>query len=226
MEFIKTRLESLIDGIILAAVIGVGVAVWSLISKLPPPIIFVAGLATFAAIIFIWIQLGIWRERTKKKISKLSDEELGETIHKWISKPIYKYKIQSNVRGDAFFSFTIENPYKRGVEIIRLKDEPSVIRLGVNIVSTDELVSKISALSELKQAEIASGLIIELSRLGVSWSKVKPPLKEFVIEDAIVISDELTEFYLLQHIRFMDRVVIIANEYVGMMTRQYGKKAF
>lgn len=219
MGFIKRRLESLIDGVILAAIIAGGVAVWSLVSKLPPPIIFVAATATFAAIIIIWNQLAMWRERTKKKISGLSDKEFRETIRGWIDKPLYKYKIQSNARYDAFFSFTVENPFKRVVEIIRPKDDPFVIRLGVNLVLTDEQVSKMSALPEPKQAGIVSGLIMELARMGILWSGVKPPLKEFVIEDIIPIDDGLTEFCLLQHIRFMDRVIIMATEYIKMMTR-------
>ena len=75
-------------------------------------------------------------------------------------------------------------------------------------------------LPEPKRSDAVSGLIMELARIGIAWSGVKHPLKEFVIQDSILIDDRLTEFYLLEHIWFMDRVIVIANEYINMITRK------
>ena len=162
-------------------------------------------------------QVATWRERTKKGISKLSDRELREVIRRWIDKPFFK--VQTNEKDGALFSFTVENPYKRAVEIMRHEKIPSVIQLGVNLVITEEQESIISKLPEPKKSDAVSDLIMELARIGISWSGVKHPLKEFVIEDTIPIDDGLTEFYLLEHIWFMDRAIVIAIEHIKKVTR-------
>lgn len=168
-------------------------------------------------------QIAIWRERTEKKISKLSDEELRGVIRRWIDKPYFK--VQTNEKDGVLFSFTIENPCQRRVEIVRYKKEPFVICLGVNIVIADGQVSIMSELPEPKRSDVVSGLIMELARIGIAWSGVKHPLKEFVIEDSILIDDGLTEFYLLQHIGFMDRAIVLVIEYIKMITRQFSASA-
>jgi hypothetical protein len=219
-DFLKHPIVQLVGGPAILAVIA-----WIVthLAKLALWQIWLTIIISICGGLFIVNQIAIWRERTKKKISKLSDEELREIIRRWIDKPFLK--VQTNEKDGVLFSFTIENPYKRKVEIVRYKKNPFVIYLGVRIVISDEHLSIMSELPEPKRSDAISGLIMELARIGIAWSGVKYPLKEFEIEDSIPIDDGLTEFYLLQHILFMDRVIIIAVEYIKMITRQFSASA-
>lgn len=63
-DWIKRRIEGLLDNIIFALCFTGGVVMWSIVSKLPGPIIFVIGLAVFALI--LWIFATIKGELLKK----------------------------------------------------------------------------------------------------------------------------------------------------------------
>ncbi len=66
MEWLKKRFESFLDNTIFAAIITGGAVVWSILSKLPAPIIFVIGLAVFSLILFILkISRGILSRKPK-----------------------------------------------------------------------------------------------------------------------------------------------------------------
>lgn len=53
-DWIKRRIEGLLDNIIFASLCTVGVVIWSAVIKLPGPIIFIIGLAAFALILWIF----------------------------------------------------------------------------------------------------------------------------------------------------------------------------
>lgn len=219
-DFLNNRIVQLVGG---PAVLAVITWILTHLAKLPLWAIWVTIIISVCVGLLIVNQIAIWRERTKKKISELSDEELREVIRRWIDKPFFK--VQTNEKDEVLFSFTIENPYKRQIEIVRDRKNSFVIYLGVTINVPDEHVSIISELQEPRRSDVISGLIMELARIGIAWSGVKHPLKEFVIQDSILIDDRLTEFYLLEHIWFMDRAIIIVAEYIKMITRQLSASA-
>ena len=214
-DFIKHPIVQLVGGPAVLAVIT-----WTLtyLAKLESWQIWLTVIFSVGVGLLIVNQIAIWRERTKKKIGELSNEELRGTIRRWIDKPYFK--VQKNEKDGLLFSFTIENQHKRQVEVFRAKEEPFTLRLGTKIVVADEHASVICELPEGERIIALSGLVMELARAGIAWSGVKHPLKEFVIEDSMPIGDGLTEFYLLQHIWLMDSTTVIALAYLNMITRK------
>ena len=65
-EWIKRRRDGLIDNVIFALLVAIGITVWSAIKSLSPPIIFVLALATFALILFIFWLIRHFTRRDKQ----------------------------------------------------------------------------------------------------------------------------------------------------------------
>jgi len=63
-DWLNRRIEGLLDNAIFGAIVAGGAIVWSILSKLPAPVIFVIGLAVFALILLI---LRITRDILSKK---------------------------------------------------------------------------------------------------------------------------------------------------------------
>ena len=219
-DFLNHRIVQLVGG---PAVLAVITWIVTHLAKLALWQIWLTIILSVCVGLLIVNQIAVWWERTKKNISQLSDEELRGMIRRWIDKPFFK--VQKNEKDGLLFSFTVENPHKRRVEILRQKKEPFVINLATTIVVADELVSIMSELPEPERSVALPGLVMELARIGIAWGGVKHPLKEFIIQDTIPIDDGLTEFYLLQHIWFMDRATVIALGYIDMITRKHSASA-
>ena len=209
MEFIKRRLESLIDGVIVAAIIAVGVAVWSLVSKLPPPIIFVAAMATFAAIIIIWNQLGIWRERTKKKLSKYSEKELETVIREWVDIPSLSFRRQEPEQ-TRYFKFLLTDNFNRYVTIIREKSEPSMILILSEMTFPDDK----QQLTQANWETLADRLSLELARLGIqfTFNGIPNQLQRIRVTEPVIIDDSLTGFHFRQRVIFVIRALVLAQQ--------------
>lgn len=105
-DWFKRRIEGLVDNIIFALVLSGGVVVWSLISKLPGPVIFVTGLAVFALILFI---LKITRDILSKKPNDAeqkakTDTELPPTL------PSHTYIVDTYIRGRVIYLMDLLAP--------------------------------------------------------------------------------------------------------------------
>lgn len=74
-NWLNRRIEGLLDNAIFGAIVAGGTIVWSILNKLPAPLIFVIGLAVFALILFI---LKITRDILSKK-PKDAEQKSTET---------------------------------------------------------------------------------------------------------------------------------------------------
>jgi len=215
MEFIKRRLESLIDGVIVAAIIAGCVAVWSLVSKLPSPIIFVAAIATFAAIIIIWNQIVIWRERTKKKLSQYSDKELETVVREWVDIPSLSFSRQEPEQTE-YFKFLLTDNSGRYVTITRNKNEPSMILILSEMTFPDDK----QQLNQANWKTLRDRLSLELARLGIefTYSGIANQPKSVRVTEPVIIEDSLTSF------RFRQSVVLVIRALV--LTKLVGEYTF
>lgn len=209
MEFIKRILEKIIAGVIVAAIIAGGVAVWSLISKLPSPIIFVAAITTFAAIIIIWNQLGIWRERTKKKLSKYSEKEIEAVIREWIDIPTLSFRRQEPEQ-DLYFKFLLTDNFGRHINIIRKRNQPSMILIVAEMTFPDSR----QQLTQANWQTLADRLSLELARLGIEFifNGVPNPLQRVRVTEPIIIDDSLTGFHFMQRVMLVIRALVLAQQ--------------
>jgi hypothetical protein len=71
-DWFKGRLESILDNLVLAGIIAMGVALWALIRTLPGPIIFTIALATFALVMFVLRMILSLQDRQEKKREHVS----------------------------------------------------------------------------------------------------------------------------------------------------------
>jgi hypothetical protein len=220
MDFLRKRLDSLIDGIILAIVLGTGAAVWSIISKLPQPIIFVVGISTLAAVLVVWNQLGVWRERHKKKLSKYSEQELETAIHQWVDIPAFSFK-RLEAEQNLYYKYLITDNFGHQVIIIRDKNDASVIQI-ISDMTID--VPGGSSLSQSDWKKVANKVSLELARLGVEYVFNGTPnqFERVRIIEPVIIDDSLTGFYFRQRILFVVRALILIAVVANDALREMG----
>ena len=213
MGWFKKRLENLQDSIIFALLVAVGVAVWSLISNLPLQIIFVIGIATFAATLTVLNQTNIWRDRRRKQISKFSNQEVEDTILKWITIP--SFSVQRNVDPNALFSFMVKDSQERAVTIARAKDDPSQLVLAIKKQLLEDTKTKLEALEKSTSSQLIFNLRLELIRLGIGFQGVDWPLNQITLSDFVALDDSLTKTYFLGRVLFIRRAQLLIGECIG-----------
>lgn len=194
---------------------------WSFISSLPGPIIFVLSITTFAVILTGINQIKVLREQ--KRLSKYSDKELEDTIRKWIDKPYYK--IQRREINDRLFSYNVEPIEGEGlVEVARFPKDRSQLHIGVQITVPIEVTSFLSALPEPLRSNMIDDLGMELTRFGIRFDLLTQPFKVLNIEDIVNIDDGLNEFHFLEHVTFVFKALAMVRGYLTILLRSRGFK--
>lgn len=93
-DWLNRRIEGLLDNIIFAAIVAVGAIVWSLLSQLSAPVVFVIGLAAFALILFIL-------KTTRDILSKKPKENKSNTEPSMSVLQSHAYITDTYIRGRA-----------------------------------------------------------------------------------------------------------------------------
>jgi hypothetical protein len=178
------------------------------IAKLPLWQIWLATLFGIGCAFWIINQIGIWRKRHRKKLSKLSDKELEETIYKWLAIPGFAITRQST-KEPEIFHLSLSLP-KNGinVDIVKSKLYSDMVFVMSRIIYSERHLSQ----QELNR--VRSKIDIEMARLGVEF--IPPPetvsqQAQIIVQVAIPITDELTAFEFRQTTTLIARALLLVK---------------
>ena len=194
MGWFKKRLESTLDNIIFAAIVAGGIGVWSLMSSLPGPIIFALVVVVFAGILVVLNQVRTWRENRKKKLLKISDEEIEDTIYKWVRPPHFDIHEQKIDKKTFFFQIIVTDSAKREVFISRKREQPSQLELRSSVetlVGAEKTL--FTRLEQVEQEQIILRLEMELARVGIGHDNINFPLDKIVLVEIVSLDDLVGE---------------------------------
>jgi hypothetical protein len=212
MRWINKRLDSIQDNIIFGAIVAVGIGVWSMISNLPGPIIFVLVVVILAGVLVILNQIRTWRENRKKKFSQLSKQEIEDTIYKWVRIPFFDVKDKTSNKDIYFFQIGVTDPAKREVVISRNKDKPTQLELRSSV---EALVGAektfLRHLEQVEQEQIILRLEMELARVGIGHDDIKFPLDKIVLVEIVSIDDLADEVHFRERIMFVLRAATLCQ---------------
>lgn len=114
---------------------------------------------------FLWIinQVNTWRERHKRGFATQNNEQIEDTLRKWLDKKQYSL---THIKNDSdLFCFVATDMQKRPVNVMRPKNEPQVVRLL--LVISEEQIEK---LSNSQQNIVKHAIGLEMARLGILWN--------------------------------------------------------
>ena len=176
---------------------------------------YLIALSIVAAVVLIIVginQVDTWRERHRKKISKLSDKEVKELILKWIVKPYFKLQ---PVEGDPFlFGFNIDHLNIRSTMVFRMRNDPYYIHIGSRVVPPKEVSDILSRMNVNGWVDLQENISLELLRYGIKFTGVDEiPIKEIQVTESIPLDDWLTEHHFIERIMYVMRAGTLAGGY-------------
>ena len=139
-DWLNRRLEGLLDNAIFGAIVAGGAIVWSILSNLPAPIIFVIGLAVFALILFI---LKITRDILSKKPKDAEQKPTKtETEPPPLTLPSHTYIADTYIRGRIIYLMDLLAPgakpivSNRTIEDCEIRGPAMVVLMGTAIADS------------------------------------------------------------------------------------------
>jgi hypothetical protein len=218
MDFRKS-LQNIIENIIaylFIVAVGGAAMVFTILKELPLYQLLLLLLAAIGLILLVINQYATWKERRKKKLTKLSDKELEARIREWINIPAWSVQLQPPI-DDVSFAYKI-NHQNSFVYVHRHVAEPSVIGLSSKLV----MHSTKTELSKYEWERLEGQLSIEMARLGIEWDFVGSPNKWDTIEliEPVILDDSLTSFYFRSRVMFVVRAIILVHEIWNENLRQ------
>jgi hypothetical protein len=198
------------------------------LAKLPVWEIWLA--VIFALGLGLWIvnQIGLARERSKKRLTKLSDEDLENTVRGWLDNPGMEV---TRLPNDAKHYFAFRVRYTDNMcEIIvsRMKTEPGYIAIQgiMDIVSTKEM-----EFSGEELARIGFRIGLELARASVYFAILpeapsKPKARHIRIFNWVPLYDELNAGFFSRECLSVTRGVVLARYSIAATLEELGKAGF
>jgi len=177
--------------------------------KLPWWFIWLTVLFAVALGLWIWNQI---TEKSKKRISKLSEEEIEQTVQDWIldtpGVSCEKQKVKET--DEEFFIFTItltdpDQPKPAKFHVIQKRSTPKQI----DIVLWGDL--KLENVQADVRDKIKRKISLELARMGCefTYGNDKDALGKLVVAEPLVIDDSLTVYHFRQKLLSVIRATIL-----------------
>lgn len=197
-----------------------GLITWivSVLAELPLWEIWLAILFSISCAFWLTNEGAVWRERTKKKISKYSDQELYRAVRSWVDKPYFK--VQPLNAESAHFIINIEFSNGNFAQIMRPKDNPDNIEIGSLVRLSKEILDILSVMTESEKIDIKDEIALELVRYGIDYRGLDS-LEKIEIRDSVPIDDFLSEHVLLEDIHFVLRARTLIIGYVSYNVRHF-----
>jgi len=221
MEWIKRLLSDYLAGLLLVITPAIiGFLAWFQSQPL-----YIIGLAIIIAFAFTFLgvnQFHVLRERRKKGIASLNDQEIEETIRNWLDDPLFKF--QRKVDPDYLFQFVVTDEPGRPVTISRTKLKPTHLELATAITLSNEHRGKYETLSLGEKQKIMHDLRIEMARYGIAYKGIDTKLERVDLGDIVLLDNSLTEFYFRQRVYFVIRAFVLYSEIIGQQLMLPGKR--
>ena len=165
-DFIKSVFSNIVADLLLAGM-GLAAILLAWLKRLPTYQLLL--IILFAVVIVFWSinQIDIFRERHKKGFSKQSDENIESALRKWLDKR--QYSSQHKTDEKNLFCFVVTDQQKRPINIMRTKENPSVIRLllALNEKELEDIPTK-------AQGVLRFRIGVEMARFGLLCQTIKP----------------------------------------------------
>jgi hypothetical protein len=155
-----------------------------------------------------------------KKLSECSDEEIQDTICKWMIKHLFT--VQPQINPLCFFQFVITDSDKRPVYISRQRQFPDRIVLISAGTLTDKQKANFETWEQHEKEEFIGKLRTEMLRLGANYQGLTIPLERMDLVDHFLLKDITGEAYFLERITFMRRAIVLIQEIVVQSFRSKG----
>ncbi len=170
-EWIKKQWDKyqpeIIGGIIVTILLAIATGIWAIAQTWAGPLIIPLVLGVFALGLLATNQLHIIRERNKKGITAMSNEQIESTLRKWLDKRQYSSKHQ--ITETDLFRFVAIDEQKRPINVMRPKDNPTVIRL-ILALNEDDLAK----IPVENQENMRFRIGVEMARFGLLCNPSKP----------------------------------------------------
>lgn len=184
----------------------------------------------FAIGLTLWIvnQIGLARERSKKRLTELSDVDLEKTIRGWLDNPGMEVtRLPDDNR--LYFAFRVRYTDNMCEIIVnRIKREPEYIAIQgmMDIVSTKEM-----EFSEEELAKIGFRVGLELARASVYFSILPgppsgPKARHVRIYNWVPLYDELNAGFFSRECLSVTRGLVLARYSVAATLEELGKAGF
>jgi len=207
---------------ILVVVGGIVVIILAWLASLPTYQLILLIIGTIGLVLWVINQIAIWRERTKKKISQLSDKEIEMTIRDWLDDPIFKFK--RSVDPNYLFQYVVKDESERPITISRPKLKPTQLELATAITLSANYRGIYETLSLNEKQNIMHNLRIEMARFGIAYLGIDTKLERGVLVDVLLLDDSLTESHLRHHVFFVIRAFSLYSEIIGRDLMLLGKQ--
>ena len=197
----------IIRGLIVAALIAIGTAIWAFLQSWAAPLIIVIFVGTFGLTLFSLNQYRLWRGRRGIQI-----ERIETVLRDWLYR--YKFSITDDPQPKAIFQFVARDSEGRPVVVSQLKDE-LFLTLGAKLLVPEKDQQKLDSVTADKKSTLLDDLKIEMARFGVGFLGITHPLRAITIEEKVPCDDKLTELAFMQRVMFVRRAQILIGQLIG-----------
>jgi hypothetical protein len=175
---------------------------------LSPSIIFLVIVGIYGLLMFAWNQtVAFRRERAQMVTTRMSNEELADTIRKWMDD--FSMQVQKENRNDAYLSFIIRGGSGFKIVVMRLKNvREQFITLICAVSFGNEVQAKLSSLSEQQRSWVYSEIATELMRQKTNSAMDFP--RGIELESRVALTD-LTQAKLIERIDDLDYTVSLVR---------------
>ena len=200
----------------------VAVVILAWLEQMPAYLIVLSAIAAIAFGFWGVNQIHASRERRKRGIANLNDQETEKTIRNWLDDPFFTF--QRKVDPNSLFQFVVTDEPGRPVTISRPKLKPTHLELATAITLSNEHRKKYETLSLGGKQKIMHDLRIEMARYGISYNGIDTKLERVELVDIVLLDNSLTEFYFRQRVFFVIRAFVLYSEIIGQQLGLSGKQ--
>jgi hypothetical protein len=177
---------------------------WLIVNSqaVPPQVVWWSTVFIVGFSILIINQIDGWRERHKKGFSTQSNENMEAILRKWLDKR--QYSSRHNTDENQLFCFIATDKQQRPFNIMRPRDNPTIIRLLLGLDEKD-----LGVIPMEQQSALRFRIGVEMARFGLLCHPDKPM---FVHLD-LACDDLLTENIFLNAVDRIRQahVLMVAN---------------
>jgi hypothetical protein len=192
-------------------------------AKLPVWEIWLAIVFAIGCGLWITNQIAIWRELHQKRLTKLSDIELEDTVRKWLDNPGRAVtRLPDNEK--AHFAFLVEyTDNKTKIVVSRLKSDREkqyiAIQGSITVASTKE-----AELSESQLEKISRRIGLETARANVYFTVVPfPSGRNIRVFSWVPLYDELNASFFNDECLNVTKGIVLARYIFATSLEEMGK---
>lgn len=216
MERLKDFIRDIFIGIIIEWIIsagGIAVIIFAFLEHLPIYQLLLIVLVVACLVIFFVNQINSWKEKSKKKFSKLTDKEVEDIIRGWVEDPYHSIRKTDNKECLFYYIVTDVNG-EGGIGVARPRAKPAQIEIACSVSLRPEQKTKYDKLNSEAKAKIVNNLRIEMARYGIQYKNLSTDLDNVLLGDLVFLDDSLTEYYFKNRMHFVLSGLVLYSEVI------------